>query len=284
MKKVLCTFLIMGAGIALWGFFAFSGNSSGTEQDSFTEKDSFTKQDSFTEQPSMELPMPESSMSEPLTGSELPDAENAPAVEISMDQISINEFAPAMDMGRVYPNPGDCVNTVWNEADIIAYYGNNLVPPYIPDGLKEAPHNAAQEVVLSSEGSVWEDTVWLSFYHDYYEDGSPKLTETVSAVKGFYLNASRIGLLNDFCFTAPKNDITVSSIGETAVCIGYRSMEYGPYDPDTHEPSGYYDNYIAQFTLNGIEYELVFSQIAPEEVVRVVASIIYDTDNIVISY
>lgn len=107
--------------------------------------------------------------------------------------------------------------------------------------------------------TVWEDTVWLSFYHDYYEDGSPKLTEIVPAQKGFYLSASKIGLVTDFYCFSPENNTIITTINQTPVVFGYRSMDHGPYNPDSHEPSGYYDRYVEQFTLNEIEYELIFS-------------------------
>lgn len=195
--------------------------------------------------------------------------------EIDMDDIYLNELVSGTDNGRIYPNPEECVNVVWEEKDIIAYYGNHLVPPYIPSGLQESPQNGTQEAVFSNTGEIWEDTVWLNFFHDYYDDGSPKLTEDISAVKGFYLNASKIGLLTNYCITGTANEIKASKIGKTSVFIGYQSMEYGPYDSDTHKPSGYYDMYVFQFALNGIEYELVFSQIELEEAVKVVSSIIY---------
>ena len=45
-------------------------------------------------------------------------------------------------------------------------------------------------------GNIVEDTVGLNFYHDYYEDGSPKLTEGVKSAQGiFYHTASKIGIL-----------------------------------------------------------------------------------------
>lgn len=115
----------------------------------------------------------------------------------------------------------------------------------------------------------------------YYEDGSPKLTEHVAAVKGFSITVSKIGLLNDCLYILPENEVKTSDIGGTAVTFGYRSMPYGPYDPDTHEPSGYYDMYVAEFEYDGIEYEIVAEQMEAEEVVKVVSSIIYGEEIIV---
>ena len=211
-----------------------------------------------------------------------PAAIDTSAVEIDMDEIYINELASIMDMGRKYPDPEKCVDTVWKEKDIIAYYGNHLVPPYIPADLSESPHNITQTVVLSDTGIVWEDTVRLDFYQEYNEDGSAKSGDDLYIPRGFYLNASKIGLLHEFSCINSENAVSISYIGKTAVSIGYCCMEYGPYDPDTQEPSGYYDRYVAQFTLNGIEYEIVCSRLELEEVTRIVGSIIYNENNITI--
>ena len=47
------------------------------------------------------------------------------------------------------------------------------------------------------------------------------------------------------------------------------------YTPDTHEPSGHYDMYIAEFERDGIEYQLVAEQLEKEEFVKIVSSVIY---------
>ena len=204
-------------------------------------------------------------------------------IEIDLGEIYINELVPATDdVGRNYPNSEVCRNVVWEEKDVAFYYGKKLVPPYIPAGLQASHDNTTQEAVITKEGEVWEDTVWLNFYHDYYEDGSPKMTDDISTVKGFYLKASKIGLLADFCFTDSSGDAKASNIGGTEVYIGYKSMEYGPYDPNTHDPCGYYDMYVVLFSFDGIEYELVFSQIELEDVVKVAASILYDEKTIIL--
>lgn len=65
-----------------------------------------------------------------------------------------------------------------------------------------------------------------------------------------------------------------SDIGGITVTFGHRSMSYGPYAPETNEPSGYYDMYVAEFEQNGIEYMIVAEQMEAEEVVKVVSSII----------
>ncbi|MBD5525794.1 MAG: hypothetical protein HDR04_15520 [Lachnospiraceae bacterium] len=72
----------------------------------------------------------------------------------------------------------------------------------------------------------------------------------------------------------PGNEAKTSDIEGITITFGQRSMPYGPYDPETHEPSGYYDVYVAQFEQVGIEYCIVAKQMEAEEVVKVVSSII----------
>ena len=59
-------------------------------------------------------------------------------------------------------------------------------------------------------------------------------------------------------------------------------MPYGPYDPETHAPAGYYDMYVAEWEQEGVEYQLVADQMELEDVVKVVASMIYGQEEILI--
>lgn len=169
-----------------------------------------------------------------------------------------------------------------NRAGTADYYGKDLTPSYIPAGLSAGSGNGAADAVMEKNGTVVWDTAYLCFYHDYYEDGSPKLTEDIAATKGFSLTASKTGLLNDCVYILSENDVITSDIGGTAVTFGYRSMSYGPYDSQTHEPSGYYDMYVAEFNFEDIEYQLIATQMELEDVVTIVASIIYGNAEIVI--
>ena len=194
---------------------------------------------------------------------------------ISLSNLYFNEVEGVSDAAPKWYDP-ELYDTdvVWDKDEVKNYYGNDLTPLYIPDGLVAASGNGTARVVLEKNGKVVKDTVALNFYHDYYEDGSPKLTEDVAAVKGFSITASKIGILSDCIYLLPENEVKTSDIDGTAVTFGYRSMPYGPYNPDTHEPSGYYDMYVAEFEYDGIEYQIVAEQMEAEEVVKVVSSII----------
>lgn len=209
---------------------------------------------------------------------------NPPAISehhVSMDNISINEIAEPTDAARMWYDPELYDDIVWDKSDVSDYYGKDLTPAYIPDGLTAAPGNGTAAVIADKSGKIVLDTVWYNFFHDYYEDGSPKLTENVAAKKGFQITASKVGILNDCLYILPENEVKTSDIGGTVVTFGYRSMPNGPYDADTHEPSGYYDMYVAEFKLDGIEYQIIAEQMEAEEVVKVVSSIIYGEEVIV---
>ena len=49
---------------------------------------------------------------------------------------------------------------------------------------------------------------------------------------------------------------------------------------ETHEPAGYYDLYAAEFELEGIDYEIIAEQMELDELIKVVASIIYEEKEI----
>ncbi|MDE7063395.1 MAG: hypothetical protein K2O73_09160 [Lachnospiraceae bacterium] len=205
-------------------------------------------------------------------------------IHIDKQGIFINEVTALADAAFPYAwtDPEKYDRIVLDRAGTAGYYGKDLTPAYIPAGLSAGIGNGTANAVREKNGTVVWDTAYLCFYHDYYEDGSPKLTEDIAATKGFSLTASKTGLLNDCVYILSENDVITSDIGGTAVTFGYRSMSYGPYDSQTHEPSGYYDMYVAEFNFEDIEYQLIATQMELEDVVTIVASIIYGNAEIVI--
>ena len=164
-----------------------------------------------------------------------------PEIHISMESISFNEVETLINAAPLWRDPELYDSIWWDRNDIIDYYGKDLTPVYVPDGLTAANGNGTAKVVADKSGNIVEDTVWLGFYHDYHENGHPKLTEGVTAYKGFFITVSKIGLLHDCLYLLPENEVITSDIDGTAVTFGYRPMPYGPYNPDTHDPAGYYD-------------------------------------------
>ena len=193
-------------------------------------------------------------------------------IHISMSNIAMNQINDSFNTDYARYNPETDVEVVWNREDIIAYYGTDLVPAYIPDGFSASEDNNKAIAYIGQDGSVVEDTVYLDFYNGEAAQNGIK--------QGFSITVSKIGIVQT-CFVLPEDELKTSDIGGTTVAFGHRSVPDGPYDPNTHEPSGYYDMYVAEFEHDGIEYEIVAEQMAAEEVVIVVSSIIYGEEVIV---
>lgn len=209
-----------------------------------------------------------------------PVTSNMPIVKMS--GICFNETtSPEVGGSRLYFSPDKYDELSCDKQAVFEYYGKELTPAYIPEGLIPQNGNGMATMFAEKGGKLVYDNVGLSFYHDYYEDGSPKLTENIAAVKGVSVVTSKLGMPFDCGMFSAHEDMKATYIGETEVLFGYRSMSYGPYDPETHEPSGYYDVYVAEFTFDGISYQINTYQLASEEIVKIVSSVIYGEDFLV---
>lgn len=212
----------------------------------------------------------------------LPSAAKQPAAEpdtpsVVMSGVHINEMQLSnTDLIKEIHDTRSVDNVTWDSVDIVKYYGSDLNPAYIPEGLVPASSNGTASVYITKDGKIVEDIVALYFYHDYYADGSPKLTDDVAAVKGFSLEASRLGRFDECCIAVPDGGkVQTTDIGGVCVTFGHHTIDYGPYDPDTHEPSGQYDRYTAEFVSGGISYRITTDQLAQDEIVKIVSSIIF---------
>lgn len=203
------------------------------------------------------------------------DTDTPPAnteIRISMNDIVINQIDgfTSADYARYNPETDDEV--VWNKEDIVAYYGSELIPTYIPNGLVASEQNSNATVYIKKDGTVTEDTVQFGFYQ----------SEDMTVKQGFSITVSKIGIIQTCLYVLPEDEVKTSNIEGMEVTFGYRSMPYGLYNSETHEPAGYYDMYVAEFKHNGIEYQIVAEQMEIEEVIKVVASIITGEKNIAV--
>lgn len=212
--------------------------------------------------------------------------ENSSENYISMKQIHMNylsEVGSNTESDKSYYDPALYDELKWDKEEILEYYGKDLTPAYIPEGLMaSAKNNTELTAFRKKDGEIARDLLWLDFYNDYYEDGSPKLTENIAAPKGITVKASKVGIFDNDCYVfIPENEKITSNIGGTEVVFGYCSMEYGPYDPDTYEPTGHYDMYIAEFEYDNIHYQITAKQLNENEIIKVVGSIIYGEEAII---
>lgn len=192
------------------------------------------------------------------------------------DGIVFNEVtSEEADGTRLYFDPEIYDEIKWDKADILEYYGRELAPAYIPEGLIPSAWNEqGATVFVKKGGEIVYDRVGLSFYHDYYEDGSPKLTDDAAATKGFSVTVSRLGIPFECGIYNDLGDREATEIGGTQVVFSHRSMPYGPYDPETHEPSGYYDMYVSEFETDGVFYRIVTDQLPEYEIVNITRSVL----------
>lgn len=199
----------------------------------------------------------------------------SPALNISLDQVKVNELPEGQPSAALRADFHlTHQELTWGQSEIEAWFGKaDFTPVFIPDGLLPAPRNNTA-VVYAKDGEVVIDLLRLSFYTDYYEDGGPRSTDECVYARGFDLAVSRHSThpFRDWAIWEPG--VETSDIAGTAVTVTHTVYSYGPYDLDTHEPSGYYDWYSAEFALDGLNYEITAQRLTLEEVTAVAASVI----------
>lgn len=219
------------------------------------------------------------------------DNPNSPSIEplqpskgeitINWDNVIVNESAGmGPNAARRYYDPAVYDLENWEEEEIVAYYGWNLAPSYIPDGLTSSGNGPGGFLCREkASGNIIEDHGGRSFWTDFWEDGSPKSDDDLYIPTGFSITASRQGFFR--CGLLPVDDSKTTDFGGVSVTISHCSMKHGPFDPTqkapdglTNMPAGYYDIYVASFTLDGVEYEIEGQRLELEEVIKITASVI----------
>ncbi len=202
---------------------------------------------------------------EPVLPPQLDSAPYCPEIyQIDMSRIFVNDILGISERSSGYdPESNDIVT--WTMEEIIAYYGKNPVPAYIPDILTASPQNESATVLIDKSGAVVDDLVYFDFYHAYDDNGNPLLDVGNGAETGFSLAVSKTGATGNCIYSDTKN-LETSYIGDTAVIWGSMGTSYGQY--------------TAEFQCAGIHYFLTARQMQLEEVVKVVASVIFESENI----
>lgn len=150
--------------------------------------------------------------------------------------------------------------------EMIAHYGKDPTPRYIPENLTPSPRNDNQKLVFAENGEVVEDVVKLLFLqdHDYLEKGEK--------MKGISIEFAKVGFLTGYEFPGEDRRFLMGNV-PVYFC---RRTTYTKDDERIVVP----DYYSAFFFYDGIEYHCSFNQMSLEESIKVVASIIYETKNI----
>lgn len=234
------------------------------------------------------LPPPEPDVPGPLPGGEesRPDADTAQVpdeqkIVIHWEGVAVNEVDQLATGGALrYYDPALYKQVVWGEEEILDYYGWNLIPDYIPEGLAGSSNELSGTVIFDKKnGELVKDQLGRGFWSGYYEDGSPKSVDDIVIPTGFTLTASRLGILK--CGILPADETKVTDFNGVPVTIVHCAMPHGPYDPDSyapnglyHTPAGYYNIYQATFELDGIQYDITAQRLQLEEVIKIAASVI----------
>lgn len=200
---------------------------------------------------------------------------------INWDNVFVNESAGiSPDAVRLYYDPDLYAEETWGREEIVAYYGWDLLPGYIPEGLSDGGQNVSAGIWREkATGEIVEEQAGRGFWADFWEDGSPRSDDDIVIPTGFIVRASKVGILH--CALLPVEESRTTDFGGVPVTLSHCSMPHGPYDPDQkapdglhNMPAGYYDIYAASFILNGVEYEIEAQRLELEEVIKIVASVI----------
>ena len=213
----------------------------------------------------------------------------SPTVTIRWQDVVVNESAGlGMDATRLYMDPALYEAEHWDMDQVREYFGWELAPAYIPEGLTGGGQGVGLTIYRDkATGELLEDQAGRGFWVDFWEDGSPKSDDDIVIPKGFTVTASRLGILH--CGLLPMEEERITQFDRTDVTITHASLPYGPFDPTQKDPSGlynkpagYYDVYVAAFTLDGVEYEVETQRLELEELIKITASIISPTEDIIV--
>ena len=193
-------------------------------------------------------------------------------ITINWDNVAVNESAGlAPNAAPLYRDPAIYNEEILDTQGVRTYYGWELAPAYIPDDLTGGGKAVSGRIVREkATGNVVEDQAGRSFWVDFGEDGNPKSNDDIEIPKGFTIRASRLRILH--CCLLPVDGERTTDFGGVPVTLSHAAPTYG--GGISNVPAGYYDVYVASFTLDGVEYEIEAQRLELEEVIKIVASII----------
>ncbi len=191
---------------------------------------------------------------------------------INWDNVVVNESAgPALHAVPLYRDPALYNEEILDAEGVRTYYGWELAPNYVPDGLTGGGKAVSGRIVQEkATGNIVEDQAGRGFWVDFGEDGNPKSNDDIAIPRGYTIRASRLRILH--CCLLPVDEERTTDFGGVPVTLSHAALSYG--DGISNVPAGYYDIYVASFTLDGVEYEIEAQRLELEEVIKIAASII----------
>ncbi len=187
------------------------------------------------------------------------------------DVIRVNDMtgSPETDSARLNWENG--VEEHWSGEQVQEYFGRKLLPEAYPADLTPDPlRKEGTTVVRDGEtGELVYDVYWMDYWNGWLADGA--WIQECDGGRGFRLLASRVGLFSDGIFL-PEEDMELSTILGTEVLIGYRRR--GTLYDENHRPTFEWDAYQAQFTMDGVQFEITTDAMTLEELVGIIRSIL----------
>lgn len=147
-------------------------------------------------------------------------------------------------------------SSAYGPEDVIAYFGSDLVPAYLPEGLVPDPNNGTGTANLYSNDEIASMEVSLSFWTKIYDDGS-------NEAPGVSLSATKTGWL--YNHEDPQGEKKV--FNGTSAWITDSNNIYA-------RGSGARHHYIADFTYNDIDYSIAVFELDQSELEKIVQSIV----------
>lgn len=179
---------------------------------------------------------------------------------IRLDQVAVTPLADVQPAEPIY-DPAVVTPIAWEDEQATEYYGRDLTPAYIPENLEAVEHNAL--ALVESDGTVVQDMVELS----YCDAALPESHWMEAEAFSMMVSTDQLRIINALDLTTPHQ---ITEIGGVEVSLGAIFQDNAVHC------------YVAEFGLDDLQYYLEFRQMELAEVVKVVASIIYDSDNLLI--
>lgn len=187
------------------------------------------------------------------TGTDPIQPSDAQTIIINWDNVAVNEIADMISATSRPYDPNLYGEETWGEEEIVAYYGWDLAPDYIPEGLSDGGRAVTANGIWRERatGEIVADQVSRGFLSDSWEAGSVSPSRIT-------VTASKLGILH--CYIRPDGESKTTDFGGVPVTLNHY------YE--------YYDIYVASFTLDGVEYEIQTQRLELEELIKIVASVI----------
>lgn len=192
----------------------------------------------------------------------------APRLTIDLDGLVVNELdgdrPQAALSARFYL---EHEQAEWSEEETAAWFGRtDFAPAFIPNGLTLSQGGGRAMVWTDREnGEVVIDLLRFSA-----EDGD----DARLFPRSFVLTVSKHDPRPFRDWLHWGETLETCQIAGVEATIVHAVYSHGPYDPETHEPAGYYDWYDVDFALDGLNYALTAQRLDLEEVAAVAASVI----------